>query len=127
MISKCLICCKHKRQNTEPLKPTPFPEYPWQKVATVLFEWKKTTYVLAVDYYSQYIEVCSLSSTSSASVIHKLKTVFARHGIPDSLMSDNGPQFSSQVFSNFSKDYGFDHVTSSPNYSQASGEAERAV
>ena len=52
MISKCLICCKHKQQNTEPLKPTPFPEYPWQKVATDLFEWKKTTDVLVVDYYS---------------------------------------------------------------------------
>ena len=127
MISKYLICCKHKKQNTEPLKPTPFPEYPWQKVAIDLFEWKKTTYVLVVDYYSRYTEVCSLRSTSSASVIHKLKTVFARHGIPESLMSDNGPQFSSQEFSNFSKDYGFDHVTSSPNYPQTNGEAERAV
>ena len=71
--------------------------------------------------------MCSLRSTSSASVIHKLKTVFARHGIPESLMSDNGPQFSSQEFSNFSKDYGFDQVTSSPNYPQTNGEAERAV
>ena len=71
--------------------------------------------------------MCSLRSTSSASVIHKLKTVFACHGIPENLMSDNGPQFSSQEFSNFSKDYGFDHVTSSPNYPQTNGEAERAV
>ena len=94
MISKCLICCKHKQQNAEPLMPTPFPEYPWQKVATDLFEWKKTIYVLVVNYYSRYIEVCSRGSTSSASsasVIHKLKTVFAHHGISDSLTSDNGP------------------------------------
>ena len=30
MISKCLICCKYKKQNADPLKPTPFPVYPMQ-------------------------------------------------------------------------------------------------
>jgi len=108
-----VICSKHKQQSTEPQKQTPFPDYPWQKVATDLFEWKKITYVLVVDYYSRYTEVCSLRSTTSASVIHKLKTVFACNGIPESLMSDNCPQFSLQEFYNFSKDHGFDHVTSS--------------
>jgi len=42
---QCLIYSKHKQQSTEPLKLTPFPDYPWQKVATDL-------YVLVVDYYS---------------------------------------------------------------------------
>ena len=42
-------------------------------------------------------------------------------------MSDNGPQFSSQDFSTFSKEYGVEHCTSSPNYPKSNGEAERAV
>jgi len=114
MISKCLICCKHKQQNVEPLKSTPFPEYPWQKVATDLFEWKKTTYVLVVAYYSWYIEVCSFRGTTSASIIHKLKIIFARHDIPESLMSPNSPHKSFPTFWIY-------NITSSPNYAQANG------
>ena len=101
--------------------------YSWQRVATDLFMWKNTTYLLLVDYYSRYIEISSLSSTTSKAVIQRMKIIFGRHGIPECLMSDNGPQFSSHKFQQFSKEYKFDHKTSSPNYPQANGEAERAV
>ena len=60
-------------------------------------------------------------------VIAKLKTHFARYGIPDFVHSDNGPQFSSMEFQNFSRQWGFQHVTSSPRYAQSNGGVERAV
>ena len=131
MIAKCLICCKYKKQNVEPLKPTPFPEYiilyPWQQVATDLNEWKKTSYILVIDYYSRYIKIASLRTTNSSRVIQKLKAVFARHGIPEYLVSDNGPQFSSQEFQKFSEEYGFEHTTSSRNFPQVNEKAKQAV
>ena len=51
----------------------------------------------------------------------------ARHGIPDRLISDNGPQFSSGEFQRFAKQYEFEHVTSSPGYPQSNGKSENAV
>lgn len=101
--------------------------YPWQKVATDLFEWRKNTYLLVVDYYSHYIEIVKLTTTTSAIVIRQLKSIFARHGIPKELVSDNGPQYSAEEFACFAKEYGFQHLTSSPKFPQANGEAERVV
>ena len=68
-----------------------------------------------------------LYSTSSASVITHLKSFFARHGIPETVMSDNGPQYASKEFAAFAAEQGFIHATSSPNHPSANGSAERAV
>ena len=98
-----------------------------QKLGTDLFEWDKSTYLLTVDYYSRYIELSKLHDTSAEEVISHTKSIFARHGIPKKLISDNGPQFSSEAFIQFAQSYGFKHVTSSPYFPQSNGEAERAV
>ena len=93
-----------------------------------LFILEKVTYLLVVNYYSRYVEVVALpKSTSSLKIIQALKTIFARHGIPDEVHSDNGPQYHSDEFAQFAKEWGFQHSTSSLWYPQANGEVERAV
>ena len=92
-VINCPICTLHRIQHAEPLIPTALPEYPWQKVATDLFQWKGMSYLLVVDYYSRFIEIAKLSGTSSGEVIHHLKSIFACYGIPEELVSDNGPQY----------------------------------
>uniref|UniRef100_A0A1X7U3E4 Integrase catalytic domain-containing protein n=1 Tax=Amphimedon queenslandica TaxID=400682 RepID=A0A1X7U3E4_AMPQE len=87
---------------------------------------KAKSYLVIVDYFSRYIEVQPLSSTTSASLISSRKSIFSRHGIPDTLMSDNSPQFVSKEMSQFAKAYGFIQVTSSPHYPQSNGLVERA-
>ena len=71
------------------------PKHPWQKVATDLFELNRQSYLLVVDYYSRYPEVIKLHSTTSAAIISALKTIFSRHGIQQTVISDNGPQYNS--------------------------------
>ena len=128
LVQDCAECNSFQnRQPAEPLKPTKLPDLPWTEVGTDLFEWESSTYLLVVDYFSKFIEVDKMASTSSTSVIDRLKKQFARHGLPLKLRSDNGPQYSSREFQEFCKSYGIEHVTSSPRYPQANGEAERAV
>ena len=98
-MENCRKCAKESQQQKEPLIPTPLPDYPWQVVGSDLFELGGEQYLLVVDYYSHYPEVVRLQSTTSTTVIKMLKTIFSRHGIPEVLRSDNGPQYSSVEFS----------------------------
>ena len=54
-------------------------------------------------------------------------TMFSRYGVPDQVMSDNGPQFSSSEFRSFATKWGFEHITASPRYPQSNGKVENAV
>ena len=68
-----------------------------------------------------------LDNLSSKNTIDYLKGLFSRYGIPDEIITDNGPQFSSAEFQQFAQKSGFIHATSSPHFQQANGQAERAV
>ena len=68
-----------------------------------------------------------MNSTTSTCTIAALKNIFARHGIPEIVRSDNGPQYSSHEFSDFAKSYQFQHITSSPLFPQSNGQMERSV
>ena len=126
-VKKCAICAKESRANLQPMIATQLPDYPWQRVGTDLFQLKGSTYIIVIDYFSRYPEVIKLKGTTSGHVIEALKAVFSRHGIPETVVSDNGPQYSSQEFTDFARQYDFCHLTSSPLYPQSNGQAERGV
>ena len=127
-VSKCEVCNTYNQgQQREPLISHPVPTRPWQVLAVDLFEVQGQDYLVTTHYYSNFFEVDKLVRKTSKEVIEKLKPHSARHGILDKIVSDNGPQFSSQEFKMFKDCYEFDHVTSSPTYLQSNGKAENAV
>lgn len=76
---------------------------------------------------SNFWEIDHLPNTHAKTVITKLKHHFARHGIPDQVVTDNGPQFSGQEFTAFSRKWCFTHTPVSPYNSKANGKVESAV
>ena len=98
-----------------------------KKVSTDLFELAGQRYLVVMDYYSRFIKILSLMEITSQAAIQKLKSVFARWGIPEELVSNNGTQFKSAMFNEFKAGYGFKHTTSSPHHHQANGSAESGV
>ena len=127
-VSNCTICNMYHRSNAkEPLSPHKIPHRPWARVGADLFELNNQPYLILVDYYSGFIEVNLLQGTTSKQIITYCKSQFSRHGIPDILITDNGPQFASTAFKQFATDYGFEHCTTSPHYPQSNGMAEKAV
>ena len=114
-VKQCLVCTKRSVPRKEPMIPSELPTYPWQKVGTDLFELKGATFLLVVDYFSRYVETTKLASTTSSAIISALKSIFARFGIPEIVVSNNGPQFVSMEMKEFSELYRFQHNTSSPH------------
>ena len=127
-VSKCSICQSYKPdQCCEELQPYPIPSRPWSMLGAHFFDLGQQQFLLLVQYWSGFFEVQEVRVATSASVIAVCKVQFARHGIPDVLITDNGAQFTSSAFSAFVKEWQFEHRTSSPCYLQSNGRAENAV
>ena len=127
-VSKCDACVENRNyQPSEKLIPHEVPSTPWEKVRTDLFQLKNKDYLTVVDYTSTYFEVSALPNTLASTVVQHTKSILARFGIRKTVVSDNGPQYSSHQYKTFAKEWGFQHDTSSPRYPKSKGFVERAI
>ena len=111
----------------QPMISTDLSDYPWQKIATDLFQLKGRNYLFVVDYFYRFPEIQQLSSTTSSSVVGALKTMRSQFGVPEIVISSNVHQYNSSEFAKFSEGYDFSHVTSSPLFAQSNSQAECMV
>ena len=79
------------------------PDRTWQTVGTDLFEWDGSNFLLIVDYYSRFIEIERLRNSQSTTVIKETKAIFVQHGIPEKVISDNGPCYASHEYADFAR------------------------
>ncbi|XP_062576513.1 uncharacterized protein K02A2.6-like [Saccostrea cucullata] len=127
-IQCCEICSScQPDQPKEPMISHNIPKRAWEKVGCDLFEFDGNDYLICADYFSDFFEIDRLHGKTGKEVITKMKAQIARHGIPDVIISDNGPPFNSREFQDFAEKYEFEHRTSSPRYPQSNGKAENAV
>ena len=129
-IEACTTCqCHHPQEPQQPLKPTLDPEHPWQHLWANFMHLNGNEYLIIIDYYSKipFVYKKPPSQCNATKIISILKELFAEHGIPASLCSDNGPQFASTLFTEFTADWNFDHCTSAPTNPCSNGQAKAAV
>ena len=127
-VSRCAACNALTAHHTkEPMPLHDIPELQWSFTAADIFEWRAKMHLVLVDSYSGWFELDYLPNMTSNTVIVMLKRHFATHGVPHTLMTDNGTQFTGRDFADFSQAWDFKHIRSSPYYPQSNGLAERAV
>lgn len=102
------------------------PDIPFYKIAIDIAEFGGKSYLIIEDYYSRWLEILKLYNKTSDAVIDVLKELFSRLGVPKKVIADNMP-FGSLKFSQFSIEWNFQIITSSPHYAQSNGLAERGV
>ena len=102
------------------------PDTSRSKVDQDLFIYGIETFQVTVDYYSDNFELNLMQVATTESVIKATKSHFAGHGIAD-IITDNGPQYASDQFAAFTREWEFQHTTCSPLHSQSNGKAESAV
>ena len=103
------------------------PNRPWSKVGSDIFEWRREHYLVLVDYYSNLIEFDLTRNQTPAEIINLMQKQFARWGIPEDIVTDNGTNYDSVESSQFCKRNNIKHTESSPHHCQSNGNSESAV
>ena len=128
MCESCGKCAQHKSQNSRsPMLSQPIPEYPWQFVSQDICTFGGNNYLVTVDHYSDFIEMDELDDTLANTIVKRTEAHVARHGVPEAILTDNGPQFIATEYENFCYRYKIQHITSSPYWPQGNGKAESSV
>ena len=101
--------------------PWQHPHAPWDRIHMDFGECRGTYFLVVVDAYSKWPEVRVMHSTTTQRTIEVLSEIFATHGIPRVLVTDNGPQFTAKEFSDFLKTNYIVHRTSAPYHPATNG------
>ena len=106
----------------------PVHPWPWSRIhIDFAGPLNNTMLLVVIDAHTKWIDVFPMQSITSSATILKLQSLFAQFGLPDTIVSDNGPSFTSHDFEMYVKQPGICHVTSSPYHPASNGLAERAV
>ena len=131
LILNCELCLKYShfkcKQKPSSSLGQEISVHPWTMFATDIVHFEGSSYLLLVDYTSRFPVVCKLSSMTDEHVANECKLVFSKYGWPDTLISDNGPHYTSQAFTSVMQSYNVNLTTSTPHYPQSNGLAEKYV
>ena len=129
VVKRCSQCQENQKLPPRaPMHPWEWPERPWARIhIDYAGPIRGKMLLVVVDAHSKWVEAVTVSSATSQVTIEKLRHMFATHGLPEVLVSDNGTPFTSAEFSTFMEANGIRHLRSAPYHPASNGLAERAV
>ena len=129
VVKTCVKCQEHQKLPAKaPMHHWEWPSRPWGRIHVDYAGPIQVKMILViVDAHSKWLEAHVVTSATSQVTIDKLGMVFATHGFPEILVSDNGSVFTSSEFAAFVGKNGIKHLTSTPYHPASNGLAERAV
>ena len=128
-VHDCDACQSVRNQPpTTVLHPWAWPDSPWKRIhVDFAGPFMGSMFMVVVDAHSKWLEVIPMSTTTTEKTLDALRNLFAAYGIPQQLVSDNGPQFTSKEFQECMVANGIRHTLSAPYHPATNGAAERFV
>ena len=128
-VKLCSACAQHSKQPAKaPLHNWDWPIEPWKRIhIDFAGPFMNKMFLIAIDSHSKWLEVKLMNTITASDTIVELKEIFATHGLPDKIVSDNGPSFTAHEFKLFCTANGIEHITTSPYHPAGNGLAEKAV
>ncbi|CAF4186494.1 unnamed protein product [Rotaria magnacalcarata] len=126
---QCQSCTQNDKQPIKvPSKQWNVPDKPWQRIhIDFMGKFMGSYFLIVVDAHSKWLEVFMMNDISTTSTIKILTSLFARYGLCEEIVSDNGTQFTSEEFVRFCVRNGIKHIRTTPAHPQSNGQAERYV
>lgn len=128
-VNGCNICCQVRSNPPKAkLEKHPVSNYFFEKIhSDFLGPIRGKMILIIVDTYSKWPEAFLMNSTDSETTVNRFRECFSRYGIPRTVETDNGSQYTSEEFCTFLSKNGVRFVTSPPNHPATNGFAENSV
>ncbi|XP_054723042.1 uncharacterized protein K02A2.6-like [Uloborus diversus] len=128
VVNSCETCQQTRNVPPKTVIPWENTKTPWARIhIDHAGPFQNSLFLIVVDSFSKWLEVVRVPSTESAATINALRKLFATHGIPNILVSDNGPSFTSEAFQDFLVRNGIKFVPTAPHHPSSNGQAERML
>ncbi|CAF1605744.1 unnamed protein product [Adineta ricciae] len=129
LTQSCDVCRRFQTLPRPQFQPWDEPHANWSRIhVDFAGPFWNSKWLVIVDAKSKYPFVIDMQHDTTAShLIHALEQVFDFVGPPATLVSDNGPPFTSFQMSKFYEKYGISHTTTAPYHPVSNGLAERFV
>ena len=128
IVRNCQECARQRNlPPVSPLHSWPWANMPMKRIHIDFAEIEGYQVLVIIDVHSKWIEAIPLCQATTATTLQALQKFFANFGLPEEIVSDNGPQFTATDFAEYCRNKGIKHTRTPPYHPASNGAAERSV